>query len=133
MIDLINNNPDKNNLIEKYSSLIIFTKDKKQIPQFLYILDISINHIKSNHNTVDPIIKAWTMFIIKHIYEDNNILIHESDINEIINNFIIYYDSKHEEYLKNVEVYSSIYDRDYHFMMNYINEKIIPNKELLTE
>ena len=108
-------------LITKYSSVLQDIRIEKNIQYLAYIFNISINHINKTHQDISKDWKAWSVIVIKNLYLKGKIK-KEEDIIIIINNFAKHYIAEYENYCENV-ISTTNYDRDYGFVLNYVNKK----------
>jgi hypothetical protein len=123
MIDLTSENVDKiNGLIQKYAFVLELISDQEQIPYLAYIIDTAINYIKKTHNDLNIDWKSWCVILVKEQFLNQKIK-SESDIEEIINDFIEYWKKEYKKYCDNIAISSSDYDRDRGFVYEYIWKK----------
>ena len=110
-------------LYKKYESVLaIFAKQEKDIPYLAYIIDIAVNHIKTNHNNLTIDWKTWAMVVIKLEYF-NAYITKEQDIMNIINDFVVYLITEYKKYCDGLAIIASEYDRDRGFVYEYLKTK----------
>lgn len=130
MTDLINKvdelikNKDKsiNEIIKKFSPVLDKVKYKENIPYLSYIIYLGVNYINNNKIKLSIEWKAWSIVVLKHLFIKGKIL-KEDDIVNIINDFIGYYKQDYENYCEDI-IAATEFDRDYGFVLKYINQKI---------
>lgn len=123
MIDLTNKSIDEiNGLIQKYASVLELIHQREQIPYLAYIIDIAVNHIKEKHNYLSIDWKAWSVVVIKKLFLDKKIN-NESDIIKSIDDFIEYQKNEYQNYLNDLAMFTSEYDRDLGFVWGYVCKK----------
>jgi hypothetical protein len=121
MIDLTNRTIDEiNELIQKYISVLELIKQQKQIPYLAIVIDVGIKYVKEKYQDLELDWKAWSIVYLKHKYLRGKIK-KESDIPNLIDDFIKYYKDKYKSYVDNLGMSTSDFDRDYGFVCAYIN------------
>lgn len=108
-------------LINEYKSVLEGTLPKENIPYLAYIYHVSIKFINSLHSDLSKDWKAWSVVVIKNLFLDNKIL-KETDIPNIIEDFLGYHKQEYENYCNDI-IAATEYDRDYGFVLKYINKK----------
>lgn len=121
----------QNDLLKKYENTLIVNYPKKSPVEQAYIIDYCYNHLKNNYNNLSSDLNAWTVVVIKKLYEINKITT-EDNINDNIKNFIGYYNQNHSNHIETIGQSCSDYDRDIVFITSYLNTIISPIM-LLTE
>lgn len=116
MIDLTNKNVDE--LINKHAQLLQGLR-KENIPQMAYILDIAIPHIQTNHLPLKPEWKAWVFMVLKKLQEKNKLKV-DKDVFKYIDDFVKFSNENYNNYLTEIVISTSDYDRDYGFMLKYL-------------
>lgn len=120
-IDLLNNKTidEVNILIQKYALVLELIKQQDLVPYLAVILEISVNHIKQNHNYL-PI--TWKTFAV--IYIKNKFLFGEinnnDDVIKLIDYFVESYNKDYNGYVNNLGNYATEFDKDYEFVNKYI-------------
>jgi hypothetical protein len=113
-------------LLTKYQSVLEVVKRKNKIHEIAYIIDISYNHIINNHNNLNPDWKTWTIVVVLDLFDNIN---NDSDIINIIDDFILFYINNYKTYIDDIGLSASIYDRDCGFinlyMFNYKKIKLL--------
>ncbi len=125
MIDLTNRSVEGvNELIQKYAPILKLsrTKSKEEIPILAVIYDISIKYIKDWHNNLTVDWKSWCVLVIKEQFHNKKIQ-SESDIIQVINDFVNTWKENYKIYCNSLGTYASEYDRDRGFVYKYLTEK----------
>jgi hypothetical protein len=123
MIDLTNKTTEEvNALIQKYVDVLRFIKPQKEIPYLAVVLDVGIAHVKENFKDLQLDWKAWSIVYLKNKYLDGK-LKKEQDIPALINGFVNHYKDNYQEFINNLGMFSSDFDRDYGFVCQYLNKK----------
>ncbi len=118
-------------LLKKYENAYYEKFSLKSINEQAIILDICYNYINLNHKDLDPTLKAWCVFIIRKLY-DVDYITGEMEINKNVEDFITYHNTHHKQYLENVEIFGSEYDRDIVFINTYLNTLLNSNQLLIS-
>jgi hypothetical protein len=119
MLDLTNKNVDEINAhIQKYASVLELLNPQYQ-PYMALIIDISIRHIQEKHPNLPVDWKAWSIVVLKNKYFKGKVK-KESDIPIIIDEFIQHYKDNYAEYIQQLGVSSTEFDRDYGFVCKFI-------------
>lgn len=120
--DLINNNEIDyfQNLVDAYKSAVSqYTfRNTDELRKFLVIVDIAVKHLKSNHDNLSDYWKAFTIIMLKKLLEK---LIDDTDIINYIEEFLEYHKSHYAVYVDDLAWSSSDFDRDYGFVMKFVN------------
>jgi hypothetical protein len=120
MIDLTNRTvEDVNALIQKYASLLELIREKQQIPYLAVVLDIGINHVKETYPTLELDWKAWSIVLLKNKYLKGYVK-NESDIPVIIAEFIKHFKDNYADYIQQLGMSATEFDRDYGFVCRYM-------------
>ena len=121
MNDLINNRTidEVNLLIQKYVGVLELIKQQEEIPYLAIVIDVGIKYVKEKHNYLNIDWKAWSILYLKHQYLNSNIK-KEEDVVNLIENFLKNYNNNYEEYINNLGIFVSDFDRDYAFVCKYI-------------
>ena len=135
MIDLTNNDlnninvtPEEaqvlNNLIQKYYEILNTLPEKQKMlaPFIAYIIEISVEHLKTKYSEFPAEWKALSIIFVKQLYVNNQIK--DNDIVKYIDDFILHYNKNYQEFINTLGMSASDYDRDYLFLTRYLNEKI---------
>jgi hypothetical protein len=119
MIDLTNKNVEEvNALIQKYASVLELIKPQYQ-PFLAVILDIAVSYIKENHNDLPLDWKAWSIVVLKNKYFSGKVH-KESDIPVIIADFIKHFKDNYADYIQQLGMSATEFDRDYGFVCRYM-------------
>ena len=120
MIDLTNRTVDEiNGLIQKYTPLLeLYIKHQNDMPYLAVVIDVGINHLKTNYDKMTIDWKSWIMVLLKEEYF-RKLIKSEADIPKEIDDFIIYHNENYENYLKDT-IAASEYDRDRGFIYMYL-------------
>lgn len=108
-------------LVNKYSSVLQETKIEKNIPYLAYIIDMCINHINNNHKDLSKDWKVWSVIVVKRLFLAGKIK-KETDVINIINDFIGFYKQEYENYCEDI-IAATEFDRDNGFIFRYIEIK----------
>lgn len=120
MIDLTNRSVDEvNGLIQKYVSVLQLIRPIRHIPYLAVIIDIGIKYIKEKYYDLEPDWKSWSIVYIKNKYMKGKIN-KESDIPELIDEFIKHYKNEYSDYIQHIGMSASEFDRDYGFVCKFI-------------
>lgn len=124
MIDLTNKSETDGN-IQKFANILeIYQKyNRSDISTLANIFDISIKYVNENHISLSTNWKIWTIFVVIQMYFSNKINV-ESDINNIVNDFVNYQKIKYINYSNNYSIIASEYDLDRDFVYAYIKKFI---------
>jgi hypothetical protein len=117
MIDLTIEPEEINALIVKYASLLEYVKPEEQA-YHTYVIDYAIKYLNSNFAAINKVWKSWIILVVVKSIRKFNI---ESDIDAVINDFIIYHNNNYKSYIE--DMISDDIDRDCGFIYHYINEK----------
>jgi len=131
MIDLISRNqneltPDEitqlNIVINKYSPALkeILKFDNKLVPYVAHIIDIGVNYVNDKHSDLDADWKIWCIVLLKNLFLDHK-LTNIDDVPKLVDDFVMYYNDEHAKFKKTIEVSASNYDKDYIFVISYVN------------
>jgi hypothetical protein len=124
MIDLTNKSIDQiNTLIQKYTPVLeLYVRHhEKHIPILAHIIDLAVNHTKTNHNDLTLDWKVWSVFVVEKNYFNNKIN-NESDIGKTIDDFIVYWKAEYQGYCNGLGMSASEYDRDRGFVYKYLDK-----------
>ena len=129
MTDLINkiNGLVKNDvdsvqaIVNKYTSVLQGTLPEKNIPYLAVIINTCVHHLNDKHKDLDADWKAWSVLLIKKLFEDNK-LKKEEDIHLVIEEFLEYKEKEYEKYCKNI-ISVTEYDRDRGFLYKFYWKK----------
>lgn len=120
MIDLLNNKTvdEVNLLIQKYTPLLELIKQQDLVPYLAVIIEISVNYIKQNYSDLNINWKIFAVIYIKNKFLINKIN-NEDDVIKLIDHFISSYNNDYINYLNNLGVYATEFDRDYDFITKH--------------
>lgn len=129
MNDLINkinslSEDNKQELLNKYSSVLEFEKKQERMIILAYIYDIGYIHIKNNYSTLNIDFKTWSMLLLNYLFD---YIKSDSDIINILNDFINYYNLNYKTYINNIGLSVSDYDTDIGFIKEYMMNTIVKN------
>lgn len=108
-------------LINDYQTVLIGTLPEKNIPYLAYIYHVSIDYINNNHKELSKDLKAWSVLVVKNLFLNGKIK-KETDIINIIDDFIGYYTAEYEKYCEDI-ISATEFDRDNGFMFRYMELK----------
>lgn len=112
MIDLTSKTIDEINAhIQKYAQALELIKQPDQ-PYMAYIIHVAVTYLKSQHNDLNKDWKSWTVVALKNSYRKIN---NDADILKIIDQFIEYYKTNYEKYIKDLIWHDEI-ERDWGFV-----------------
>jgi len=109
------------NLVNKYGAVLQEVLPEKIVPYVAYIIDISVTYLQGSHNTVNADWKAWSVLLIKKLFEDGNIK-NEQEIVPIIDEFLEYKEKEYNVWCKDV-ISATNYDRDRGFFYRFYWKK----------
>jgi hypothetical protein len=109
-------------LTTKYAPVLELIKEKEKIPHLAYIFEYAINYINSNHNNLTKDWKTFTTIVIKNQFLNEKIQ-SESDIEDIINDFVLYWKTEYQNYIEDLALFDNEIDRDLGFCNKYISQK----------
>ena len=116
MIDLTNRTVDEvNELIKKYINLLELIRQQQEIPYLAVIIDVGIKYVKEKYQDLELDWKAWSIVYLKNKYLKGK-LKKESEIPDLIDDFIKHYKDKYKEYIDGLGMSASDFDRDYGFV-----------------
>lgn len=107
-------------LHQKYNAFLNEFRNENNVVERLYVIDVSVNYLKTNYNTESKNLKSWAVIVVLRLYESNKTT--ETDIHTIINNFIRSYKNEIAGYVNDIVVYASDYDREIDFINQYANK-----------
>lgn len=107
-------------LHQKYNAFLNEFRNENNVVERLYVIDVSVNYLKTNYNTESKNLKSWAVIVVLRLYESNKTT--ETDIHTIINNFIRSYKNEIAGYVNDIVVYASDYDREIDFINQYVNK-----------
>jgi hypothetical protein len=128
MTDLTNkigNTPvaDMQVLYTKYASIGEFVaKYKEHIPYLIWVINAGVEYIRDMHTNLNIDWKAFTIVLLKHQYLNGSIKT-EEDIYLHIDEFVKHYNDDYKNYIDNLGISSTEFDRDYGFVCNYLHKK----------
>jgi len=128
MTDLTNRRAEEvNALIQKYATLLEVTDAKKRedLPILAIIFDVGINYIKTTYNDLSRDWKAWSMFVVKHKYNNGKIKT-EEEVRKTIDDFIAFWKAEHKNYCNDI-ISTTEYDRDREFIFRFLLKKSVVN------
>lgn len=119
MIDLTNRNVDEiNALIQKYVKVLELIKPQYQ-PYMAVIIEIAVNHLQEKHTDLPIDWKSWSIVVLKNKYFKG--FVHkEEDIPGMIDVFIKHFKDEYAEYIQQLGMSASEFDRDYGFVCRYM-------------
>jgi hypothetical protein len=109
-------------LLAKYSPIIELIKEKDKIPHLVYIFEYTINYINSKHNTLTKDWKTFTTIVVKNQFLNKKIQ-SESDIENTIDDFVLYWNAEYQNYIDDLALFDNEIDRDLGFCNKYISQK----------
>ena len=123
MTDLTNNILDLHlsqaeALLKRYASLLQSINPDEQL-RHAYIFDYAIKFINANYFVINKIWKSWLIVVVKNFYPK---ITTESDVENIINDFLIYHNDFYENYCNEL-ICNDNEERDYMFVYSFLNYK----------
>ena len=117
--DLIKNNINSiQELINKFTPILLIIKRERDIPYLAYILSLTVKHLNENYNDLSQDWKAWASIVIINKYI-NDLIISEEDIGETIDKFIEFWKSEYKTYCKDI-ISNSDFNRDSNFVHRFL-------------
>lgn len=110
-------------LVEKYLPVLneIHTGDKNlDIYQCAYAIDIVVSYIQKSHATINADIKSWTVIAIIKLLKHDKINC-SNDVTQYVDEFIDYWNSNYDNYIKQYTIYSSEFERDHGLVVKFVN------------
>lgn len=123
MIDLTSKTPEEiNALIQKHFAALHESKFAvEHYLQLAYIIEVATTYLKENPHDLTPEWKAWCMIVLRDMYKKNKIN-KDSDITDIIVDFVNHYNLNYESYCSYM-VSANEYDQQRGFVHGYILKK----------
>jgi len=130
-------NQEVNQLYNKYYTIInefpkINSKtDAESVMIFrTIIVDTALTYLQQLNISND--LKGYCMIVLYKLLPCDAESIHnkfqyEENVIELIDDFITYFNEKHDNHINNIELFSDEFDRDYPLILNYIKEKMVEN------
>jgi hypothetical protein len=117
---IINEFPKINSKTDAESVLILRT----------IIVDTAINYLTTL--TINNDLKGYSMIVLYKQLPCDAETIHdkfqyEENVIELLNEFITYFNENHENHIKNIELFSDEFDRDYPMILDFITKKMVVN------
>lgn len=120
MIDLTNKNQDElNALVQKFEHVLESVKPSDK-QNYAYIINAGVNHIVDKYADLNNSWKSWTMVVLKKLINKINT---DSDIIEIIDNFIKYYNDEFTNYSEEMSIYDRV-DIEHGFVINFCDKNL---------
>lgn len=108
-------------LLQTYSDVVGSLKDKTHIEEKLYLINYIREYFNVYHREIHKNVKAWCCYVALKSYKHDKTT--ESDVISIINDFIEYYNDKHQKYIEDIVSYTTEFDRDIEFVNMFFNKK----------
>ena len=94
------------------------------------IVDTALTYLQQL--TISNDLKGYCMIILYKTLPCNAEALHdkfqyEENVMELINDFITYFNENHSNHIKDIELFSDEFDRDYPLILNYIKQKMVEN------
>lgn len=106
MTDLINKTVGEvKSIVEKFSPVFPFLKNKNQLELISIIFDISVNHLNDNYPNKSADAKASCMLLIRRLFDLRKIIVDNLPNEEVLKSNI-------DEYMKHHELYYDKYNKD---------------------
>ena len=121
MIDLTNKTQEElHTLYNELLNVHDFFNDKNNLAFHLYPIQIAVNYIKEKYNDIDVDWKAFSTLVIMHLFHEIKT---EEDVKIIIDDFIIYINTKYSTFSEADDYFTSTYDKNHYFTKMFINNK----------
>lgn len=104
---------------KKFADVIDTHFPKTPINEQVYIISFCYNLIKDKYNAYDSLFKSWLVHIIRKLYELKVITL-SSEIEQYIDKYLVFYNENYIQYIDNIEMFCSEYDRDIAFINQFI-------------
>jgi hypothetical protein len=108
-------------MVNAYTSVLNDVLPVKNIPYIAYLVDVSVKHIKENHNDKHQDWKSWATLLIKKSFEEGS-LVNDEDITPLIDEFFEYKEKGHDKWCEDM-ISASDYDRDRGFFYTFYWKK----------
>lgn len=112
-------------LVNKYTPVLEGILPEKNIPYLAVIIDKCVLYLNGSHGATDKDWKAWSVLLIKKMFEANK-LEKEDDIHNIIDEFLEYKDNEYQKFCDDI-ISATDYDRYRGFMFRFYLKKINSN------
>lgn len=109
-------------IVNKYGTVLVDLHKDKDIPYLAYIIDIAVKYLNQNHNDLSKDMKTWVVMVVENKFF-NNLIDTENDITETIDEFIIFWNTEHMNYIENM-ISATEFDGDLGFVNLYIRKNI---------
>jgi len=119
MIDLTNKNVEV--LIQKYAPVLELIRNREQIPILAYLIDYGVQYIQFKYKFLDIDWKCWAIILIRNQQIQKKINT-EKDIDDLIDNFVKYYQESYREYINDLGTSTCDYDRDREFVYRFLSK-----------
>lgn len=117
---------EQQRLLNKYKDLISTlykTVDNDKLYLILYCLEYAFKYLNNNYKSDDTSIKSWCFTILMRNIK-NNIINSNEDIEQVIVKIVDYLKTNnYADYLKEIDFYSSAYDRDLEYINKLYNQE----------
>jgi hypothetical protein len=123
MTDLTNRSAQEaNELVQKYTLLLEYSGVRTVIDAQLFaiMLDVAIKYLQENHKDLNSDWKAWSVIVLKKQFKKIRT---EEDIKKTIDNFIEYYQNEYQNFIDDLGMFASEYDRDLGFVSRFLHKK----------
>jgi hypothetical protein len=122
MTDLTNRNIEEANILfEKYKPVLEVSniRNIEDAKILAIVYDVSVKHIKENHNQLNIDWKAWCMVVVNKLFLIKKFKTEEQII-KTIDAFVEYWKNEYQSYCNDLAMFASEYDRDNGFVFRYI-------------
>lgn len=108
-------------LHQKYQQFLHEFRGEKNVLERLYLVDISVNYLKTNYIAESKNLKSWAVVVVFRLYKHDKTT--EADVYKIIDDFVANYKKHIQAYIEDIAMFASDYDREVGFITYYL-EKI---------
>lgn len=124
MTDLTNRTVEEVNvLIQKYAQVLEVSEVKNILDAqiLVIIIDVAIQYINQNYSDLHKDWKTWCIIVLKKLIKKIST---EEDVKKCVDDFITYYKSEYHNYINDLGIFASEFDRDEGFINVFVNKKI---------
>ena len=107
-------------LYQKYQQFLYDFRNEKNAVEKLYLVDICVNYLKANYIAESKNLKSWTVIVALRLYKHDKTT--EADVYKIIDNFVINYKKDINDYIEDIVMSASDYDREVGYINYYIQK-----------
>lgn len=108
-------------LINKYKSVLEFTRPERLFSYYAYVLDYCVEDINKNHVNEKSDWKAWACLIVFKLYQENK-LTDEKQISDTLKEFMEFQKTEYNKYCEDI-ISVNEYERDKGFVYRFYFRK----------